>query len=142
MKPTILLYGHTYCPQVHTVRAALDEGGVDYEYIDILKDVDGRLRVKEINHGNESVPTLVFPDGSTLTEPSQEELSEHFKSHGFPLRPLSIWQQVMVFLDSPTVTVIGALMAVAGYFYDIPFLLTLGAVLVLIPIFRRGMRNS
>jgi len=141
MKPTILLYGHTYCPQVHTVRAALDEGGVTYEYIDIRKDEDGRQRVKDINDGNESVPTLVFPDGSTLTEPSQEILAEHLKSHGYPIRPLSPFQQAMVFLDSPTVPVIGALIAVAGYFYDLTFLLTLGAVLVLIPIFRRGMRS-
>ncbi|MCJ7569326.1 MAG: hypothetical protein MUO58_17575 [Anaerolineales bacterium] len=57
--------------------------------VDIREDKAGRLRVKEINAGNESVPTLEFADGSTLTEPSQERLLAHLASLGFDLTPLS-----------------------------------------------------
>jgi mycoredoxin len=58
------------------VRAALDELGVAYSYVDIHLVAYARLRVREINHGCESVPTLVFPDGSTLTEPSVPGLQQ------------------------------------------------------------------
>jgi hypothetical protein len=43
--------------------------------VDIRQDEAGRARVREINAGCESVPTLVFPDGSTLTEPSPHALN-------------------------------------------------------------------
>jgi len=52
----------------------LDQAGIEYEYVDIRQDAYARERVQSINHGYESVPTLVFPDGSTLTEPSSREL--------------------------------------------------------------------
>lgn len=58
------------------MRAALDELGIAYSYVDIHLDANARLRVRRINHGCESVPTLVFPDGSTLTEPSVPELQQ------------------------------------------------------------------
>ena len=45
-----------------------------YAYIDIRRDAQARDRVREINNGYESVPTLVFPDGSTLTEPPAGQL--------------------------------------------------------------------
>lgn len=61
------------------MQAALDELGVVYEYVNIRKDEVGRLRVREINNGYESVPTLVFPDGSTSTEPSRLELLAHLQ---------------------------------------------------------------
>jgi mycoredoxin len=58
------------------VRSALDQAGIAYEYINIRQDEAGRARVREINAGCESVPTLVFPDGSTLTEPSPHALQQ------------------------------------------------------------------
>ncbi|MFN2148720.1 MAG: glutaredoxin domain-containing protein [Anaerolineales bacterium] len=57
------------------MRSALDRVGVRYAYVDIRQDEAGRARVREINAGCESVPTLVFPDGSTLTEPSPHALN-------------------------------------------------------------------
>jgi hypothetical protein len=41
---------------------------------DIDEDDEGGRIVMSINHGNRSVPTIVFPDGSTLVEPSDSEL--------------------------------------------------------------------
>jgi mycoredoxin len=58
------------------VRSALDQAGIHYKYINIRQDEAGRVRVREINAGCESVPTLVFPDGTTLTEPSDYALQQ------------------------------------------------------------------
>ncbi len=69
------------------MRAALDELGVEYSYVDIHHDEPGRQRVREINHGNESVPTLVFPDGSTLTEPSLLTLQTYLQRSEFGITP-------------------------------------------------------
>ena len=58
------------------MRSALDRAGINYAYVNIRQDEAARARVREINGGCESVPTLVFPDGSTLTEPSTSLLNQ------------------------------------------------------------------
>ncbi|MEJ2012665.1 MAG: glutaredoxin domain-containing protein [Anaerolineales bacterium] len=64
------------------MRFALDRAGVKYEYVNIRQDEAARARVRAINAGCESVPTLVFPDGTSLTEPSKEELEQRLASLG------------------------------------------------------------
>jgi mycoredoxin len=54
----------------------LDEHGIEYTYINLEDDPDAAEKVMELNGGMQSVPTLVFDDGSVLTEPSNEELKE------------------------------------------------------------------
>jgi hypothetical protein len=71
------------------VRAALDELGGAYSYVDIHQDAYARLRVREINHGYESLPTPVLPDGSTLTEPSVPGLQQRLALLTCKRRPLS-----------------------------------------------------
>jgi len=48
----------------------------DYLEINIEHHPDSIAKVEEINHGQRSVPTLVFSDGSTITEPSNQQLAE------------------------------------------------------------------
>lgn len=79
----IIVYGTPTCPMVPPVRAALNQSGAAYEYVDISRDVTARERVRMINAGYESVPTLVFPDGSTLTEPSSRALLSHLQARGY-----------------------------------------------------------
>jgi mycoredoxin len=83
----IIVYGTRWCRMVGAVRAALEKAGAPYEYVDIHKDNAGRERVREINHGSESVPTLAFPDGSTLTEPSLAQLDAKLRTLGYELPP-------------------------------------------------------
>lgn len=83
-EPTpIILYGHGSCPQLPPVLGLLKTARVTYCYVNIHQDDEARRRVREINNGYESVPTLVFPDGSTLTEPSTRELSARLKAFGY-----------------------------------------------------------
>jgi len=85
----ITLYGRPICPGLPPVRGLLGMAKVPYEYIDISRDPAGAARVRAINNGNESVPTLVFPDGSSLTEPSAGQLKVKLESLGYRVGPLA-----------------------------------------------------
>jgi mycoredoxin len=52
-----------------------DQHGVEYNYINIEQDDEAAAYVKRVNGGRSSVPTIVFPDGSILVEPSARELA-------------------------------------------------------------------
>lgn len=86
----IKMYAHNACPQVPGVVGMLQQSRADYDYINIKQDDDAREWVREVNNGYESVPTLLFPDGSTLTEPSANELRDKLKAMGYtvPLHTL------------------------------------------------------
>lgn len=89
MNKPITLYGHPACPAVGPVRALLGQSKVEYNYVNIRQDSDAAATVRSINNGNESVPTLVFPDGSTLTEPSIGELKKKLETYGYQVSPLA-----------------------------------------------------
>jgi mycoredoxin len=83
MSEKILFYGHSGCPSVPLVRTMLEHAGAEFEYINIRSDETGRMRLQAINHGYESVPTLTFPDGSILTEPSNAILHAKLLALGY-----------------------------------------------------------
>jgi len=80
---TIKLYAHATCPSVPPVIALLKGANADYDYINIHQDETAREFVREVNNGFESVPTLLFPDGSTLTEPSTGVLKNKLTEIGY-----------------------------------------------------------
>ncbi len=53
---------------------ALDREGVAYETIDIERDPSAAEYVMQVNGGNQTVPTVVFPDGSAATNPSVKDV--------------------------------------------------------------------
>jgi len=73
-KTDITLYGTKWCFDSRRARRILDQNNVPYHYIDIDLDEVGRKFVEKTNHGFRSVPTIVFPDGSILVEPSDMDL--------------------------------------------------------------------
>ncbi|MEW6093546.1 MAG: glutaredoxin domain-containing protein [Chloroflexota bacterium] len=72
--PMITLYGTTWCGASRRVRALLDQSRIPYRWVDIDQDEAAAKFVESANHGNRSVPTLVWPDGSMLVEPTTAEL--------------------------------------------------------------------
>ena len=78
----------------------LKQSQVDYEYVNIFDDSAARARVREINHGYESVPTFEFPDGTTLTEPSAGELKRKLEVIGYhvPFRAELIGNAFKIFV--------------------------------------------
>ena len=73
---TITMYGTPWCGDCLRARRFLDSSSVAYTYIDIVSNPEAAQIVEQINGGNRSVPTIIFPDGSTLTEPSNTELEQ------------------------------------------------------------------
>jgi mycoredoxin len=58
----------------------LVKNAIQYDWIDIANDEKARAYVEQVNRGNRSVPTIVFPDGSVLVEPSNVELEKKLTS--------------------------------------------------------------
>jgi mycoredoxin len=70
----IIIYGTSWCWSSKRARGIFDKNKIEYEWIDIDENEEGAQKVMELNRGYRSVPTIVFPDGSYLTEPSDTEL--------------------------------------------------------------------
>ncbi len=70
----IIVYGTNWCPDCRRAQRVLDQHGAPYTYINIERDPTAADFVVKVNNGNQSVPTIVFPDGSILVEPSNREL--------------------------------------------------------------------
>jgi len=77
-KNIIKIYGTNWCGDTRRARQFFSDHKIDYEWIDIDHDKTSAEYVKSVNNGNRSVPTIVFPDGSMLVEPSSLQLREKF----------------------------------------------------------------
>ncbi len=74
MRERITVYATPYCGDTRRARRVLDELGIDYDFVDIRQDLEAARWVQEVNNGFRSSPTILFPDGTTLTEPSEAVL--------------------------------------------------------------------
>jgi glutaredoxin-like protein len=70
----IIMYGTDWCGDCVRSRKVFATNNIPYQWIDIDKDKTAKQIVRNINNGNSSVPTIIFPDGTTLVEPSDDEL--------------------------------------------------------------------
>jgi mycoredoxin len=70
----ITVYGTTWCRDCHLARAVLKLNEVDYVWVDIDQEPSAVRTVLMLNGGYRTVPTIVFPDGRVLVEPSRREL--------------------------------------------------------------------
>jgi mycoredoxin len=74
----IIIYGTTWCGDCKRTRAFLDRNQIPYQWVDIDRDAEARAFVEKVNHGNRSVPTILFPNGDLLVEPSTLQLMNRF----------------------------------------------------------------
>jgi glutaredoxin-like protein len=72
--PVIRIYGTTWCGDCIRTRSYLLRHQIAFEWIDIDRDKEGEKYVIQINKGMRSVPTILFPDGSILVEPTNSEI--------------------------------------------------------------------
>lgn len=75
---SIKMYATSWCGDCRMAKRWLDGHGITYDYINIEQDDDAAAYVIKVNGGRSSVPTIVFPDGSILVEPSARELAAKF----------------------------------------------------------------
>jgi len=72
----IVLYGAEWCPDCRRSKVFLADQRIAYTYVDLEKQPDGVDAVLAYNDGKQIIPTIVFPDGTHLAEPSNEDLAE------------------------------------------------------------------
>lgn len=72
----LIVYGTSTCVDCIRSKRFLDAHAIDYRFIDIATDAVGAQKVLEINNGMSITPTIIFEDGSSLSEPSDKLLAE------------------------------------------------------------------
>ena len=70
----IVAYMTPFCPDCLRARQYFKQNGIEFLDININKDPKASEFIAQINNGCRSVPTIVFPDGDVLVEPSITEL--------------------------------------------------------------------
>jgi mycoredoxin len=74
MSAALTMYTTSWCGYCFRLKTMLKAEGIPYTEIDIESDPAAAEFVMWVNGGNRTVPTLKFPDGSTLTNPSAGEV--------------------------------------------------------------------
>jgi thioredoxin reductase (NADPH) len=77
----IRLFGAPWCPDCKRSKQFLNEQRIPYQWHDIDEDEEARAYVQQVNNGKQIIPTIVFPDGSMLVEPSNAELADKLGIH-------------------------------------------------------------
>ena len=72
----LTMYSTTWCGYCHRLRSQLDREGIGYRIVDIERDNAAAKFVMGVNGGNQTVPTVRFPDGSTLTNPTINQVKQ------------------------------------------------------------------
>ena len=70
----IVMYGTQWCSDCRLAKRVFDEQGVAYDFVDIDAEPTAADEVLKRNRGMRSVPTIIFPDGVVLVEPTRREL--------------------------------------------------------------------
>ena len=72
---TVTMFSTSWCGYCRRLKLQLDAAGVVYDEVNIERDPEAAEFVENVNAGNRTVPTVRFPDGSALTNPSMAEVS-------------------------------------------------------------------
>lgn len=72
----ITVYSTSWCGDCKVAKAVLDRRGITYRWVDIDREPEAIEAVLRLNGGYRTVPTIVFPDGRVLVEPSRRQLEE------------------------------------------------------------------
>lgn len=74
--PRLTMYSTPWCGYCVRLKRALDREGIEFDEVDIERDPAAADLVMTVNGGNATVPTIVLPDGRTLTNPPLTVLLE------------------------------------------------------------------
>ena len=74
------MYSTPWCGYCHRLSSQLDREGITYEVVDIEQHPEAAAVVEQVNRGNQTVPTLVYSDGTAQTNPSLKQVQEKLAS--------------------------------------------------------------
>jgi mycoredoxin len=66
----VTMYSTTWCGYCRRLKLQLDQAGIAYDEIDIERHPEAAAFVESVNDGNQTVPVIRYPDGSTATNPT------------------------------------------------------------------------
>lgn len=76
MSSLVTMYTTPWCGYCHRLKSQLDREGIDYHVVDIEQQPEAAEVVESANNGNQTVPTLVYADGTAHTNPSLGQVKE------------------------------------------------------------------
>ncbi len=76
MPGQLTMYTTSWCGFCRTLKKQLARAGIEIAEVDIERDEAAAGFVMSVNGGNQTVPTVVFPDGTTLVNPSAAQVRE------------------------------------------------------------------
>jgi mycoredoxin len=65
----VTMYSTTWCGYCRRLKLQMDQAGIAYDEVDIEQDPEAAAYVQSVNGGNQTVPTVRFPDGTAMTNP-------------------------------------------------------------------------
>lgn len=71
---TLTMYTTSWCGYCVRLKKMLERESISYAEVNIEQDEAAAELVMSVNSGNRTVPTLVFPDGSALTNPTIDQV--------------------------------------------------------------------
>ena len=79
MSQSVTMYSTPWCGFCRRLKSQLAREGIVITEINIEQDPAAADYVMSVNGGNQTVPTVVFPDGTALTNPSAAQVRERLK---------------------------------------------------------------
>ncbi len=70
------MYSTSWCGYCHRLKGQLTREGISFDVVDIEQHPEAADLVEQANGGNQTVPTLVYPDGSAQTNPSLAQVKD------------------------------------------------------------------
>jgi mycoredoxin len=71
---SLTMYSTDWCGFCRRLKSQLDREGIAYTEVDIESHPEAAEFVMQVNDGNQTVPTVLFPDGTAATNPSLAEV--------------------------------------------------------------------
>ncbi len=78
--PDVIMYTTTWCGYCKRLKRMMQDDGINFAEVDIETTPGTAEIVERVNNGNQTVPTLVFVDGSAMTNPSLARVKEKLAS--------------------------------------------------------------
>jgi mycoredoxin len=79
MAQPLTMYTTTWCAFCKRLKSQLARDGIQMAEVNIEEDPAAAEYVMSVNGGNQTVPTVVFPDGSAMTNPSAAQVKQRLQ---------------------------------------------------------------
>ena len=76
MSAPLTMYTTQWCAFCRRLKSQLARDGITMTEVDIERDPAAAEYVMSVNEGNKTVPTVVFPDGSVMVNPSAVQVKK------------------------------------------------------------------